>query len=783
MDKIKNPSFENSTTSWGFTSFGNGAGEGTNTTECVYPEEGRCDDLVAMSVAGNYWEVSLYQPTDLDSSKTYVLSFYAWSVNARHAKVALAQNHSPWYDLTSLVDFATTYPWQKYEVEFTPSQTDSNGRLIFYTGEANPYIYFDNVKLREKQAIKISDSTPEFSTIYDDADSGDYAQYYQIQVIKYDGNWSSPIWDSGKTEFETNVLEGDRTEDISYGGEPLRLDGMKYYWRIKLWDDEDNEGPWTNGKDYFIMQGKKIQDLAYTYDNVGNITQIVDESETYTKKIAEYEYDDLYRLTSATITNSGWINGDYTRTFSYDSLGNFINKSDAGDYYYEGNTGTSYANPHAVTSIDSATVDYDNNGNNTSVHWGEYVLIGAGYDYNNRIISTLRPDSQTQTYKYDHTGQRVEQNLNSGDKVIVYPNKYYEKTTEGSAVKETMNIYALDQLIGTATDDGENFNLYFVHPDHLNSSSVMTNFDEMGSVDQVIDYYPYGNIRFNEQNSAFDQELKFTGKNFNDETTLQYFGARYYQGDVGRFWSEDPVFLAVGDNENLSKLARIGLEQYLANPQLMNSYSYTYNNPLSNIDPDGNFAPLIVLGAYAVAYAPVWVPAAITFVSAATLAITAPLVGGEINSYSKGDIKTGNAMSDAAMTTFSVEAGAVGGLMTSSQLMSPANGDTKGQKTYQTYTKTNLETGEVYVGRTSGTGDPEVNVRNRDYSHHMNDKGFGPAQLDKSSSNYDAIRGREQNLMDYYKGQGNSGNAINGISPTNPNIQQYTDASRKEFGD
>ena len=103
--------------------------------------------------------------------------------------------------------------------------------------------------------------------------------------------WSSPVWDSGKTEFGTSVLEGNRTEDISFGGDELPLNGMKYYWRVKIWDDEDGEGPWTNGKDYFVMQGRRIQDLNYTYDNVGNITQIIDESDTNTKKQAVYAYD------------------------------------------------------------------------------------------------------------------------------------------------------------------------------------------------------------------------------------------------------------------------------------------------------------------------------------------------------------------------------------------------------------------------------------------------------------------------------------------------------------
>ena len=126
------------------------------------------------------------------------------------------------------------------------------------------------------------------------------------------------------------------------------MNGMKYNWRIKLWDDDANEGAWTNGKDYFIMQGKRIQDLAYTYDDVENITQIIDESETNTKKKSVFEYDDLYRLTSAMISDSY---SDYTQTYAYDSLGNFTNRSGLGNYVYEGNTGTSFANPHAVTTI------------------------------------------------------------------------------------------------------------------------------------------------------------------------------------------------------------------------------------------------------------------------------------------------------------------------------------------------------------------------------------------------------------------------------------------------
>ncbi len=107
-------------------------------------------------------------------------------------------------------------------------------------------------------------------------------------------------------------------------------------------------------------------------------------------------------------------------------------------------------------------------------------------------------------------------------------------------------------------------------------------------------------------------------------------------------------------------------------------------------------------------------------------------------------------------------------------------------KSYQTYTKTNPQTGEVYSGRTSGTGTPLENVRRRDVNHHINDKGFGPAELDKSSTNRDAIRGREQQLIDKFGGakskDGTSGNQINGISDKNKKRERYFDATDEEFG-
>jgi hypothetical protein len=83
-------------------------------------------------------------------------------------------------------------------------------------------------------------------------------------------------------------------------------------------------------------------------------------------------------------------------------------------------------------------------------------------------------------------------------------------------------------------------------------------------------------------------------------------------------------------------------------------------------------------------------------------------------------------------------------------------------------------------------GTAKENVASRDSGHHKNAEGFGPAKLDKSSTSKDAIRGREQQLIEKYGGAksqgGTSGNAINGVSPKNANAATYAEAAKKEFG-
>ena len=89
----------------------------------------------------------------------------------------------------------------------------------------------------------VSDTTPEFSAIFNDPNTGDNANYYQIQVTG-----SSPslplMWDSGKTSMAITA-KGSRSPEISYSGTALTVNNALYYWKIKFWDVGGLESPWS----------------------------------------------------------------------------------------------------------------------------------------------------------------------------------------------------------------------------------------------------------------------------------------------------------------------------------------------------------------------------------------------------------------------------------------------------------------------------------------------------------------------------------------------------------
>ena len=108
---------------------------------------------------------------------------------------------------------------------------------------------------------------------------------------------------------------------------------------------------------------------------------------------------------------------------------------------------------------------------------------------------------------------------------------------------------------------------------------------------------------------------------------------------------------------------------------------------------------------------------------------------------------------------------------------------------FVTYTRTNAASGQVYSGRASGTGSPEEIVANRARTHPPRLASFGAPVVDRWAiglAGYDAIRGREQQLIDAngraQSDNGTSANKIRGVGRFNPLAGMFDIASTAAFG-
>jgi RHS repeat-associated protein len=252
--------------------------------------------------------------------------------------------------------------------------------------------------------------------------------------------------------------------------------------------------------------------------------------------------------------------GAWTQTYDCDRYGNRAVRSNS---YIP----SPLLTPQSATSTDFSAFNQSTN---------QIALTGFGYDSSgnltgdpttgaNEIVydsenhqTSYTKSAATTSYSYDGDGRRVRKTDTTGTTVFVY-------NPGGQVIAE----YG-----GPSTNGG----ISYLTTDHLGSTRVVAN--SQGNVIARHDYLPFGEEIGNVggrttgmgYGAADDTRQKFTSKERDNESMLDYFGARYYSGAQGRFTSIDPMSLS------LSKAI---------DPQQFNRYGYVRNNPLKHIDPDG----------------------------------------------------------------------------------------------------------------------------------------------------------------------------------------------------
>ncbi|MCX6611625.1 MAG: putative toxin [Acidobacteria bacterium] len=210
---------------------------------------------------------------------------------------------------------------------------------------------------------------------------------------------------------------------------------------------------------------------------------------------------------------------------------------------------------------------------------GNQIRIGAmnlTYDGEGRVAGATNTGSGVVTYDYDAADKRVRSTVSGVSTVYVY-----EASGELAA-----------EYGGSATTSGPEF----LTGDHLGSVRLVT--DGAGAVKQRRDYGPFGEELETASRTAIlgygtgGQRHRFTGKERDLETGLDYFGARYLASSQGRWTSPDEFSEGVGGAYEVggARPTKPGPLPYanLELPQSLNKYSYALNNPLRYIDPDGH---------------------------------------------------------------------------------------------------------------------------------------------------------------------------------------------------
>ena len=340
----------------------------------------------------------------------------------------------------------------------------------------------------------------------------------------------------------------------------------------------------------------------YTYDANGNLVYIntsrvkKDGKEDEKASEQKYRWDEENRLLAADengFVSNYWYDADGERTVktSGENEAIYVNSEFSG-----GNTGTArfslYVSPYLVAGQGGKYTKHIYIGSQRIVSkLGDLASYGA--DPRRIPYAGNEADGLTINYKdkYNQQLQSIKDNYKAFD--LPYNGKDNNDYVNGQGfccndgTPEAAQARAMARTRAVngnfkPNDDYEKMQFYY-HPDHLGSSSYITNLD--GEVSQHIEYVPFGEVFIEERNNTWNTPYLFNAKEFDEETGMYYYGARYYEPRLSLWMSIDPISnYDPRNSENyLDGEHNGGVLNYLN----LNPYIYCYQSPVKLKDPNG----------------------------------------------------------------------------------------------------------------------------------------------------------------------------------------------------
>ncbi|AHC15311.1 RHS repeat domain-containing protein [Salinispira pacifica] len=425
------------------------------------------------------------------------------------------------------------------------SRTDQSGTVSFSYGLLGEQT--GKTQTLNRMALNAEEKTVSFSYTSDYLGRMQEIIYPTGEIVRYGYDEGGQVT---SVTGERNSLVTEYVQDIGYDEYGQRV-YIKYGNGVETEYSYDPERRWLESV-HTVKGLEKYQDMNYSFDSVGNVTQMTNEAGRYSTT-QNYGYDGLYQLTSAegnyTSKPHGYTEytGTYRQQFSYDTLGNIISKISNSsvnpsqsqaigaqlnyslDYSYYENA------PNQAEIIGNSYYQYDANGNLIMEREGGHGNIETGSAYGvqeledgvnatgygwgldrseeadkddvyqrtyrwneeNRLMAVESPEALTE-FRYNADGERTHKKSGTFEETLYFDSMFSATTDiDVSDLRLSLHIYLGETRIATRLkmEDSfdydtvyEQYNTYYYHSDHLGSAQLVTDYE--GEEYEHIEYTP-----------------------------------------------------------------------------------------------------------------------------------------------------------------------------------------------------------------------------------------------------------------------------------------------------
>ena len=429
-------------------------------------------------------------------------------------------------------DFLTGMTFEGFSRSYTYNRdgsmstyTDPNGHTFNYTYNISGELLGDGITTFGYNNIGRLESVTKDSK----AINYTYDAFGRTTAVAYDGKTVSYTYDNNGNVL-TMTYPGNKTVTYTY-------DALNRMTSVKDWNNATTNYQYRNDGQLDYYQYPNGVRTTYSYDNAGRCTG----------------------FSTKRNSGSGSVIAEYN--FAFDDAGNHTSETFTAPYpaypsIPTSTTNYSYNSANRITAAGNLSFSYDNNGNTTSRTGRTY-----GYDALNNLTSVSGDLSAS--YTYDGLGNRRTATRNGVTTKYVLNLLASSATvlmeTNANGAAQNYYIYGASGLVSRI--DASNNTRYYVY-DYRGSTVAMTDATTSANVTHKYQYDDFGNVMQSEE--ADVNLFRYVGKfgvMFEDEA-LTFMRARYYDPEIGRFLSEDPIW-----SNNL--------------------YPYADNNPIMRVDPNG----------------------------------------------------------------------------------------------------------------------------------------------------------------------------------------------------